>query len=344
MLTLSRLAKRFGDATAVGGVSFTVENGEFLAIVGPSGCGKTTLLRMIAGFESPSEGSISLDGLDMNGVPPERRNIGMVFQHYALFPHMTVAGNIGFGLSVRGIKGSEAQQRIAEAADTVRLTHKLDAPVPDLSGGEQQRVALARAIVIRPSLLLLDEPLSNLDPQLREEMREEIARVQRATGITAVYVTHDQHEALSLADRVLVMRSGVAEHLGTPRDIYFRPRTPFVARFIGNAEIVPVSILAWNRDALIALLNGYEMRVEIPEISSERGAWGLAIKPEAMSISDTGMPGIVEDVSFLGSASEIQVRVAGHLLRARIDATRNVNPGDDVFIVLDPNRCSLVPL
>ncbi len=344
MLTISRLAKRFGDAVAVRDLSLTLERGDFLTVVGPSGCGKTTLLRMIAGFEQPSDGAIAIGGVDVADVPPERRNIGMVFQHYALFPHMSVADNIAFGLSVRGVGRAERDARVAEAAETVRLTHKLGAPVPDLSGGEQQRVALARAIVIRPSLLLLDEPLSNLDPQLREEMREEIARVQRATGITTVYVTHDQQEALSLADRVLVMRSGEAEQFGSPRDVYFRPRTPFVARFIGGAEIVPATVVAWEREAHVRVFDGYDLHVAPPELPSHAGAWGLAVKPEAIALSRDGFEARVEDMAFLGSSVELALRVTGHALRARVDATATVAPGDTVTIALDPRRCSLVPL
>ncbi len=237
-LQIAALTKRFGTLTAVDAIDLTVAQGEFVTLLGPSGCGKTTTLNMIAGFITPDAGSIRLQGRAVESLPPFRRDLGLVFQDYALFPHMTVAENVGFGLRMRRVSRAETAQRVAQALDLVQL-NGLDERRPlQLSGGQRQRVALARALVIQPTMLLLDEPLSNLDLKLREEMRVEISALQRRLGIATVFVTHDQDEALTMSDRVAVMREGRIEQIGSPNDIYERPATRFVASFIGTANLV----------------------------------------------------------------------------------------------------------
>jgi spermidine/putrescine ABC transporter ATP-binding subunit len=236
-LVLERVTKRFGELAAVDDLSFSVEHGEFVCLLGPSGCGKTTTLRMIAGFERPDAGRILIDGQDVTNVPPQRRDIGVVFQHYALFPHMTVAENVGFGLKMRNMPRAQANQTVDAALALVRLQHLPTRLPSQLSGGQQQRVALARALAIRPRLLLLDEPLSNLDAKLRDEMRDEIRRIQREVRITAIFVTHDQTEAFALADRVAVMDRGRLHQFADPVSIYETPADTTVGSFIGQASV-----------------------------------------------------------------------------------------------------------
>ena len=238
-LSLRSLGKRFGAFVAVRDLSLDVPKGELVALLGPSGCGKTTTLRMIAGLTSATSGRVEVDGRDITGEPPHRRDMGVVFQSYALFPHMTVAANIAFGLEMRGVARSDIARRVAEAVAMVRLGGMEERRPRELSGGQQQRVALARALVVRPSILLFDEPLSNLDAKLRDEMRAEIREIQQGLGITAVFVTHDQAEALALCDKVAVMNLGNLEQLGAPVDLYERPANPFVATFIGHINRVP---------------------------------------------------------------------------------------------------------
>ena len=236
-VTLNRLTKRFDDTLVVKGISLTVADGEFFSLLGPSGCGKTTILRMIAGFIFPTSGTVLFDDQDVTHVPANRRNTGMVFQNYALFPHMTVFENVAFGLRTRKVATAETADRVARALDLVGLAGLEQRPVPQLSGGQQQRVALARAVVIEPDLLLLDEPLSNLDAKLREETRDQIRELQTKLGITAIYVTHDQEEALAVSDRIAVMEEGECRQLDRPDAIYRRPANRFVAAFMGNMNL-----------------------------------------------------------------------------------------------------------
>ena len=236
-VTLNRLTKHFDDTPVVKGISLTVADGEFFSLLGPSGCGKTTILRMIAGFTFPTSGTVLFDGQDVTHVPANRRNTGMVFQNYALFPHMTVFENVAFGLRTRKVAGAEMADRVERALDLVGLAGLEERPVPQLSGGQQQRVALARAVVIEPDLLLLDEPLSNLDAKLREETRDQIRELQTKLGITAIYVTHDQEEALAVSDRIAVMEEGECRQLDRPDAIYRRPANRFVAAFMGNMNL-----------------------------------------------------------------------------------------------------------
>ena len=241
-LVLDKLTKRYGDAAAVDTLSLAVAEGELVALLGPSGCGKTTTLQMIAGFVAPTSGSIQLEGRDLAGVPPSKRGLGIVFQSYALFPHMTAQENVAFGLEMRGIEAAERARRVKETLDLVGLAALADRYPRRMSGGQQQRVALARALVIRPRILLLDEPLSNLDAKLREEMQIELRTIQRTLGTTTLLVTHDQSEAMALADRVVVMNHGRAEQIARPHEAYERPETPFVASFLGKTNLVSVAI------------------------------------------------------------------------------------------------------
>jgi iron(III) transport system ATP-binding protein len=253
-------ARASGDGAAtkaVDDVSLRIEPGELFFLLGPSGCGKTTLLRMIAGFIEPDSGTIAFDGRDVTRVAPEKRNTGMVFQSYALWPHMSVEQNVAFGLSVRHVAGDESRRRVAAALGDVRMAEYAERRPTQLSGGQQQRVALARALVVRPDALLLDEPLSNLDARLRIELRTEIRRICKDSGITAIYVTHDQKEALSMADRIAIMRSGKIAQIGTPRELYTRPSSRFVAEFLGETNIVPGEVLSPGA-------NGSELLVRTP--------------------------------------------------------------------------------
>ena len=237
-LVLENLSKRFGPHLAVDGLSLGVEKGEFVSLLGPSGCGKTTTLQMIAGFVGPTSGAVRLEGRDLLAMKPARRGLGIVFQSYALFPHMTVAENVAFGLEMQGVAAAERTRRVGETLELVGLTAFTGRFPRQLSGGQQQRVALARALVIRPQILLLDEPLSNLDAKLREEMQIELRQIQRTVGTTTILVTHDQAEAMALSDRIVVMNHGRAEQVGPPHEAYERPATPFVASFLGKTNLL----------------------------------------------------------------------------------------------------------
>ena len=241
-IRIESVTKRFGDVTAVDAADFEIAKGELFFLLGPSGCGKTTLLRLIAGFYKPDSGRILFDERPIDDVPPHKRNTGMVFQNYALWPHMTVAGNVAYGLDVRRVPPAERDERVARALETVRMAAFAARRPNQLSGGQQQRVAVARALVIEPDAILLDEPLSNLDAKLRIEMRQEIRRIHQETGITTVYVTHDQKEALSMAQRLAVMRDGKIEQVGSPRDVYGRPVNAFVAQFIGEINFIEATM------------------------------------------------------------------------------------------------------
>jgi putative spermidine/putrescine transport system ATP-binding protein len=310
-LVLTDIQKRFGDFVAVENFNLSAERGEFVSFLGPSGCGKTTTLRMIAGFEQPSRGSIAIDGRDVTRVAPNRRNVGMVFQSYALFPNMTVADNIGFGLKVRKRGGDQVRKRVSELLELINLPDKGTRYPYQLSGGQQQRVALARALAFEPEVLLLDEPLSALDAKIRVALRHEIRQIQRQLGITTVYVTHDQEEALSLSDRVVVMSEGRMEQVGTPFEIYNFPSTAFVASFVGTLNVLPGVVVSADRGELTVA--GQPIRLS----SSFEGSPGrevrVALRPEMVSLGGEGggnrLSGRVVDVSFLGSIVRIRVEL-----------------------------------
>src|SRR6266849_2779031 len=283
-ISIRNLTKRFGATTALANVSLEVLPQELFFLLGPSGCGKTTLLRLIAGFYQPDGGELFLGDKSMNGVPPHRRNTGMVFQNYALWPHLTVAENVAYGLEVRAVGAPEKQQRVAEALAIVQMEKYAERAPNQLSGGQQQRVALARALVIKPDVLLLDEPLSNLDAKLRLEMREEIRRIHDQTRITTIYVTHDQKEALSLADRIAVMREGAIEQLGDPRAIYRSPANRFVADFIGETNWLPAEVQRRSDDEVIVKTDFGEFHAPPDaKLSVKQKVW-MGFRPEAVEM------------------------------------------------------------
>lgn len=316
-LSLERVRKEFNGVVAVEGFSLEVEPGEFVSFLGPSGCGKTTTLRMVAGFEPPTSGTIRLGGEDVTYAKPNERNIGMVFQSYALFPNMTVAENIAFGLRVRKEENSARDERVGELLELIHLPDKARSYPNELSGGQQQRVALARALAIRPQLLLLDEPLSALDAKIRDDLRAEIRRIQRQLNITTIYVTHDQEEALALSDRIVVMSSGRMEQVGEPFEIYNNPATGFVASFVGQLNRLPVRV---EDPALGRLrLGRYELRTT-SMIEAPAGAEvSLMMRPEEITLDaeeENVLEGVVESVTFLGSIVRVQVVVEGSRVTA----------------------------
>ena len=311
-LTLDRLGKRFGTSTAVEAVSLEVGQGELVVLLGPSGCGKTTTLRMIAGFTTPSDGDIRLDGSSILGLPPHRREMGIVFQSYALFPHLSVARNVAFGLEMRGMAAPARAARVAQMLRLARLEPYADRLPRQLSGGQQQRVALARALAIEPRLLLLDEPLSNLDAALRGEVGRDIRLLQRESDLTTIMVTHDQDEAMAMADRLVVMRDGKVQQIGTQEDLYERPATEFVAGFIGRSNMVPGRIEGGSVQAdgaSLALAGRY----------AASGACTLALRPERLRIGAAGSGGSgratgrVELACYLGPMREHLVRLGPDL-------------------------------
>ncbi|MET0567545.1 MAG: ABC transporter ATP-binding protein [Hyphomicrobiaceae bacterium] len=309
-LELDTVTKRYGDFHAVRDVSLEVPDGEFLVLLGPSGCGKTTTLRIIAGFVEATSGMVRLGGQDVTALPPWKRNAGLVFQNYALFPHLTVAENVAFGLEMRKVAKADIAPRVAEALRLVRLGHLGERLPRQLSGGQQQRVALARALVFKPDVLLLDEPLSNLDAKLRQEVRIEIRELQRQLGLTTIMVTHDQEEALTMADRLVVMSDGAVRQLGTQRDLYERPTSRFVAGFVGRSTFLEGRVVSPG-----AFLT--EGGLEIKCADCTAGPASLALRPErillaAESLSglDNALPGEVEFVSYLGANIDVHVRLS----------------------------------
>jgi putative spermidine/putrescine transport system ATP-binding protein len=311
-LSLSHLTKRYGDLTVVDDVTIDVTEGEFLVLLGPSGCGKTTTLRMIAGFIPVTSGAIRIGERDVADLPPWKRNCGLVFQNYALFPHMTVADNVAFGLEMRKVSKFERDERVAEALRLVRLGHLATRFPRQLSGGQQQRVALARALVLQPDVLLLDEPLSNLDAKLRQEVRVEICELQRKLGLTTIMVTHDQEEALTMADRLVVMNAGRVRQIGTQRDLYERPTDRFVAGFIGRNAFLDGSV---DASGSFVSRGGLALR---SGPSAHRGPASLALRPELIALGgeagglDNRVSGRVERVIYLGSLIELDVRLNPH--------------------------------
>jgi ABC-type Fe3+/spermidine/putrescine transport system ATPase subunit len=319
-LRIAGVSKRFGEVPAVDRVSFDVPRGAFATLLGPSGCGKTTTLRMIAGFYDPDEGDIVISGRRVNDLPAHRRGAAMVFQDYALFPHMTVKDNVGYGLSVQGVSAAERAKRIEETLAFVGLQGRGDRWPSQLSGGQQQRVAVARALIVRPEILLLDEPLSNLDAKLREQLRWEMRELQRRLGMTFVYVTHDQEEALSLSDWVAVMNNGKVEQAGTPWDIYYKPRTAFIADFIGAVNLVPGSVVELRDGRVVVAFGERRATVPIPEgiALSSGGAVQLCLRPEVLSLKRPGTPadglvlnGTVARRAFLGDLMRYWVVIDG---------------------------------
>ncbi len=306
-----------GEVTAVDHVSVEIEKGELVTLLGPSGCGKTTTLRLIAGFEFPTSGIIRLDGQVINNEPPHKRDMSMVFQSYAIFPHLNVFENTAYGLRVQRRPSAEIQKRVARALELVELTGLENRAPNQLSGGQQQRVALARALIMEPKVLLMDEPLSNLDAKLREQMRTEIRRIQKRLGITTVYVTHDQVEAMTLSDRIVIINNGQVEQIGTPTDVYRRPRTRFVADFIGRANFVTGTVRGRHDGQLAVEALGTILTVVAPTGDLTVGETvTLVARPEMLALDapEAQVEGVVRRATYLGHTIEYDVEVAGQLL------------------------------
>ena len=357
-IRLDDVHKSFGDVHAVRGVSLDVYEGEFITLLGPSGCGKTTTMRMIAGFEEPDGGRIYLRGFDVVGVPPNRRAVNMVFQHYALFPHMSVEDNVAYGLKLKKVARDERARQVREMLDIVRLSGMERRRPAQLSGGQQQRVALARALVNRPAALLLDEPLGALDVKLRKQMQLELKRIQNELGTTFVYVTHDQDEALSMSDRIAVMNQGEIEQLASPREIYEHPATPFVADFVGvlNAMQIRVDDVR-DLTAIMRLADGERVVVPTPSGASVGQTVTAAIRPERVSIrraaddrdgagAGSRVRGTVALVVYLGTLTQFHVDTS---LGARLVAHRlsdedavAVREGDEVVLSWDDDAASVL--
>jgi putative spermidine/putrescine transport system ATP-binding protein len=341
-LTLDRLSKQFGNQTAVDSVSLAVTAGELIVLLGPSGCGKTTTLRMIAGFVPPSAGDIRLDGASITSLPPHRREMGIVFQSYALFPHLTVARNVAFGLEMRRMGNAAIETRVTEMLRLVKLEEFAARQPRQLSGGQQQRIALARALAIHPRVLLLDEPLSNLDAGLRQEMAREIRILQQHGGITTIMVTHDQTEALAMADRLVVMHEGRVQQIGTPEQVHGNPANPFVARFIGGSNIVVGRL---DGESRLVLPGGAAIALAGRYVGS--GDATLAIRPDSVRLAQPGpgacIEGEVELCTWLGSVVEHAVRVSPDVtILARgpglgADATRRHSAGTRVALRWEAN-------
>ena len=349
MLTLDRLTRRFGETVAVDAVSLEVRQGEFLTLLGPSGCGKTTTLRMIAGFEHPTSGSITIAGRDVTALKPQKRDVGMVFQNYALFPHLTVWDNVEFGLRSRGVSRADAKPKVERALALVELEGYGERKVQALSGGQQQRVALARALAPEPPLLLLDEPLSNLDAALRERTRAELRALLKRLGMTAVFVTHDQEEAFALSDRIAVMSRGVLQQLGTPEELYGRPANPFVAAFLGRANFLPATADSADAGAIVArLAAGPAWRAAPADgVGAAPGtAVRLMIRPEALRIVRDGasgdvLRGRVTDRRFAGATSFYTVAIDGGAELIAQGTTSDASPGDEVSLAPAPGAAIL---
>ncbi len=322
LLSIQGLSKAFGDCRVLDAVDIDVASGEFLTLLGPSGCGKTTLLRLIAGLEAPSAGSITLADEDLVRIPAERRPVNTVFQSYALFPHLTVFDNVAFGPHLHGVRGDELRQAVAEALATVGLAEFANRKPAQLSGGQQQRVAIARAVVNKPRVLLLDEPLSALDYKLRKRMQVELKQLQRRLGITFIFVTHDQEEALSMSDRVAVMNEGRIEQLDTPRRIYEEPASVFVARFVGETNLLPATVKGRDEGGLLLEVEGIELKVRPPRFDPDDKVH-VMLRPEDLDVwsreelerhpelKARAIAARVEEVIYKGSTVDLLVRLSG---------------------------------
>jgi len=355
VITIDRVVKRFGSYVAVEDADFAIERGEFFSLLGPSGCGKTTTLRMIAGFEQPSAGRILLDGKDVSRVPPYRRNVNTVFQHYALFPHMSVADNVAFGPRSQKVGAQETARRVQELLAVVRLTMFADRKPAQLSGGQQQRVALARALANYPSALLLDEPLGALDLKLRQAMQIELKRIQLEVGITFIYVTHDQEEALTMSDRIAVMNEGRVEQIGPPQEIYHSPTSVFVANFIGVANLIPAVVQQVQAlDATVLVAGRYRVPVPIAGQRLRPGAAAtIMVRPERLRLSaacpadGTGVPVTVEHAVFQGPVVRCTLRACdGSEIVAHVGPEQSLpalEPGLALWVGWDPDAARLLP-
>ena len=341
---LERVTKRFDDATAVDDVSLEIPRGSFFALLGPSGCGKTTSLRMIGGFEEPTAGTIYLGDRDVTGLPPYKRDVNTVFQSYALFPHLSIADNVSFGLKRRGVKGAELNERVAGALELVALTGFERRKPRQLSGGQQQRVALARALVNRPRVLLLDEPLGALDLKLRKQMQLELKGIQNEVGITFVHVTHDQEEAMTMADTIAVMHDGKIEQLGTPTELYEAPRTAFVAGFLGISNLLRGTI---EGDGVVRLEDGSVVRV--PAAAGRTGELSIGIRPEKVRLGtqeENHLAGEVRESAYIGVSTQYVVDTRAGAITLYVQnaeaGASSVQPGSQVTLSWSPDATFVV--
>jgi putative spermidine/putrescine transport system ATP-binding protein len=349
-LRIRNLTKQFGDLAALRDFDLEVQGGEFISLLGPSGCGKTTALNCIAGLLEPDQGEIEVDGNSIMNTPSERRRFGMVFQNYALFPHLTVGRNVSFGLEMQRIPKAQIRERVDRVLALVRLREHRDKHPAQLSGGQQQRIAIARAIVIEPRLMLMDEPLSNLDAKLRLEMRTEIRKLHQAVGLTTIYVTHDQEEALSLSDRVVLMDQGVIRQVGTPREVFLNPTSAYTADFLGSRNLMPVRVTAVVDDGIQV-----ETRSGVTLTGTSRVTLGpgdnaiASIRPEHIVLAAQGndhpntVSGVVQSVEFLGQGTElnIQCQFADDLV---VRTDKDWNLGDSIRLHLPPERLFVFPV
>ena len=328
---IREVRKSYGQMEVIHGVSVDIDDGEFVALVGPSGCGKSTLLRMVAGLEEISDGEIAIGSRVVNDVAPKDRDIAMVFQNYALYPHMNVRDNMGFALRQRGTPRAEIETRVKQAARILGLEQLLERKPRALSGGQRQRVAMGRAIVRNPNVFLFDEPLSNLDAKLRVQMRSELKELHQRLGVTTIYVTHDQIEAMTLADRVVVMNGGVVEQMGPPLELYDKPRSLFVAAFIGSP---PMNFLEGAVDDAGRLLtdDGLALPLPVPPGGEDRVTIGF--RPEHLHLSNAGWPAVVSVVEPTGSETQITARIGGYLVRVLVRGRTDVKPGETIALTV----------
>jgi spermidine/putrescine transport system ATP-binding protein len=339
-ILLERVTKRFDDVVAVDDVSVAVEGGKFFALLGPSGCGKTTTLRMIGGFEEPTAGRISLGDRDVTGLPPYKRDVNTVFQSYALFPHLSIFENVAFGLRRRGVRGGDVKRRVGDILELVALTGLEKRKPRQLSGGQQQRVALARALVNSPRVLLLDEPLGALDLKLRKQMQLELKRIQNEVGITFIHVTHDQEEAMTMADSIAVMNEGRIEQLGTPSELYERPQTAFVAGFLGVSNLLHGEIVG---DGVVHLADGTDVRVAHEALERYAGRVAVGIRPEKIRVGgdeENRLSGIVAERSYIGVSTQYIVETPAGAVTVYVQnadaGAAGVNRGDRVTLGWSP--------
>lgn len=344
MLRIDNITKQYDATTVLHGVSLTVGKGELWTLLGPSGCGKTTLLRIIAGLERQSGGTVWIGNTDVSLLPPFSRSIGMVFQSYALFPHLTVQENIRYGLEVLRIPAPAMTTTVRDIARVLGLERLLARQVHQLSGGQQQRVALARALVLKPNILLFDEPLSNLDAKLRRGIREEIRSVQQQFGITAIYVTHDQSEALAISDRVVVLNEGQIAQCGTPQELYEQPANPFVAHFIGDANLYPVAVQPVNVATVRVTLADFTWEQPAPVVAATR--YQLLLRPDRITLQPhgPGIAGVIQRATYVGTTMEYRMQFSGgSVFAVMTDTTHPLAPGTPVFCNPTLARPALVP-
>ncbi|MGS1097073.1 ABC transporter ATP-binding protein (plasmid) [Aquamicrobium terrae] len=339
---LENIRKSFGNVKVLHGISLDIASGEFVSLLGASGCGKTTLLRTVAGLETVTSGTVVIDGQTVTDLPPEKRDIAMMFQSYALLPHLSVAENVRFPLRMRNIGSREEQaERVKTALETVQLGHLGDRKPRQLSGGQQQRVALARAIVSKPKVLLLDEPLSNLDARLREDMQVELIEIHNRLGLTTLFVTHDQEEALSLSDRVVLLNAGRVEQQGTPAEIYTRPATEFASNFLSSANIIPATIETDDAGSVAVLADG--QRLQLSPGESARGPARLVLRQEDIAIGKSGdIAGEVRTRVYLGARNRYVLALAGQPVRVLSGNDRVFASGEKVSLSIDPRRIRII--